>query len=512
MMQRLISGFLFGCVLATCLSLSAHADVLILKDGRILEREKMESCPEGVKVHFENGVILIPADAIKTSILTNSPEPTDLSEEDKENVAKGLVLFEGKWMTPEKRDKLFDKMYAERKAEVELLRKHSLWRFRHMKETKHFKFEYTVAPFVFEYYEQVMEAYYKEFAKTWKIKQTKDLGKLKVCFYTDAEKFWQIGGVSRGVLGYFRFVKPIELNFYYSRVDPAETEQVMYHEANHYLQKLMKPDFSMPHFPGEAIAEYYGASSYDPKTKKLTTGLVLEGRLTEVKTDMAGGKIVELDRMIKTDGMYEHYTWGWTLAHYLMNDKRYAKKFQKFVKGLPFDSKVERIDQMAGLKTVAPDEVLRYFKQCLGLKDSEDVKALEAEWHDYIKNTLKAENTRGLEKAAYSAKRVGRPIRAKRLFKEAIAAGSQDPLTFHRYGELLSGDGKSAEAIKMFRKALELEPLEAEFYASLGRALHGNGEHEEGLRYMKLSLELGPDNVWLEESIKEYEKDKARGG
>ncbi|MCP5065813.1 MAG: tetratricopeptide repeat protein [bacterium] len=502
------TGLVLALLSSACL---AHADVLILKDGRILERDKMEGVPEGVKVHFENGVILIPKDAIQTSMLSNPPEPTDLSDADKASLAKGLVHFEGKWMTPAKRDKLFDKMYAARKAEVEKLRHHSLWRNRHKKNTKHFKFEYTVAPFVYEYYEQVMEAYYKAFAKTWKIKQTKDLGKLKVCFYTDAEKFWQIGGVSRGVLGYFRFVKPIELNFFYSRVDPEQTEQVMYHEANHYLQKLLKPDFSMPHFPGEAIAEYYGASKYDPKTKKLTTGLVLEGRLTEVKTDIAAGNMQELEPMIKTDGMYKHYTWGWTLAHFLMNDKRYAKKFQKFVKGLPFDPKVKRVSQMAGLETVAPEEVLRYFKKCLGLKDSAQAKALEAEWHDYIKNTLKAETTRGLELAAYSAMRVGRPIRAKRLFKEAIAAGSDHALTYYRYGDLLSNDGKSAQSIKMFRKALELGPLESEFYASLGRALVRNGEKDEGIRYMKLSLELDPDNPWLAESVEQFQKDEALG-
>ena len=502
----------FGAALALLSSAClAHADVLILKDGRILERDKMESGAEGVKVHFENGVIVIPHDAIKTAVLTNPPEPKDLSAEDKAKLEKGLVLFQGKWMTPAKRDKLFDKMYAERKAEVEKLRHHSLWRNRHEKETKHFKFEYTVAPFVYEYYEQVMEAYYKAFAKTWKVRQPKDLGKLKVCFYTDAEKFWQIGGVSRGVLGYFRFVKPIELNFYYSRVDPEETEQVMYHEANHYLQMLLDPEFNMPHFPSEAIAEYYGASKYDPKTKKLITGLVLEGRLTEVKTDIARGKLVELEPMIKTDGMYEHYTWGWTLAHFLMNDKRYAKKFQKFVKGLAFDKKVKRVPMMAGLKTVKPDEVLRYFKQCLGLKDSAEAKALEAEWHDYIKNTLKTETTRGLELAAFSAKRVGRPIRAKRLFKEAIAAGSENPLTFHRYGELLASDGKTAEAIKMYKKAVEREPLEAEFYADLGRALVRKGDKAEGLRHMKLALELNPDDVWLEESVKQFQKDEALG-
>ena len=113
-----------------------------------------------------------------------------------------------------------------------------------------------------------MEAYFKAFAKDWKVRQPKDLGRLKVCFYIDRDDFMQIGGVSGGVLAYFRFVKPLELNFFYDRLDPALTEQVMYHEANHYLQYLLNPEFNMPHFPGEALAEYYGASVYDPEDEE----------------------------------------------------------------------------------------------------------------------------------------------------------------------------------------------------------------------------------------------------
>ncbi|MDJ0974972.1 MAG: hypothetical protein QNJ98_10970 [Planctomycetota bacterium] len=498
-------------VAAGTLAPTASADVLVLKDGRIIERDKMEHDDKGVKVHFENGEILVPHDAIEVAVLANAPIPEGESEADKEKRAKGLVPYEGKWMKPEKRKELLDKRLAERRAYVEKLRHHSLWRHRHKEKTRHFAFEYTVAPFVYEYFRDTMEAYYSAFAKTWRIKQPKDLGRLRVCFYTDKEKFSQIGGVGGGVLGYFRFVKPLELNFYYSRVDPEQTEQVMYHEANHYLQLLLNPQFIMPHFPSEAIAEYYGASKYDPKTKKITTGHILEGRLTEVKTDIAAGDMMVLQKMLETDRMYEHYTWGWTLAHFLMNHKTYKKRFMKFVKGLCFDKKVKRVSQVGTLSTVEGKEVYRYFKEVLKLKDDTAVKVLEQEWHDYIKNTLKATSARGLELAASAAKRVGRPIRAKRLFREAIEAGSDNPLTFYRYGDLLEDDGKTSEAIKMFEKAIELSPLEAEFYASLGRCMLRNNKKEDGLRMMKLSLELNPDDPWLADAVERHEKDLARG-
>ena len=497
---------------AALAAVPAQADILLLKDGRIIEREQMEVVEKGVKVFFENGEVVIPGDQIKEALLANAPAPTDLSAADREKMAKGLVLFEGKWVKAARRDELVRKKVDARKAYVEELRKHRLWRHRYKDETKHFKFEYTVAPYVYEYFRDVMEAYYKVFAKTWKVKQPKDLGKLTVCFYTDRQKFCQIGGVSPNVLGYFRFVKPLELNFYFSRVDPAQTEQVMYHEASHYLQKLLDPDFSMPHFPGEPLAEYYGACQYDPKTKKLTVGLVLEGRLTDVKTDIAAGDVMSLEKMLKADSMYEHYTWGWTFAHFLMNDKRYRKKFEKFVKGLVAGKGVRHVGGIGSLKTVKGAEVYRYFRHVMGLKKDEQFDALEEEWHLYVRDTLQTTSTRGLEKAAQGAARVGRKIRAKRLYREAIEAGTTNPLTFHQYGEMLERGGKSTEAIEQYRKAVKYGPLESAFYASLGQALHRTGDKEAGLGFMKLALELDPDDPYLEDSIQNYIEDEDEGG
>ena len=494
----LVLGFAALCC-APC-----AADFLILKDGRIFERPTMDRVEGGVKVQFENGEILVPDDMIQDALLLREPAPAPTTEEEKEKQAKGLVLYEGKWVKPEKRMELVEKKIAERKAYVEELRAMSRWKDRGKEETKHFAFEYTVPPFVFEYFRDLTEAYYKEFAKTWKIKPDKKDGKLTICFYTDIESFHQTGGIGGGVQGYFRFVKPWELNFFYERRDPYHAEQVMYHELNHYLQLLMDTGFNMPHFPGEALAEYYGASKFDPATKKLETGLVLEGRLVEIKNDIAAGEMMGLEKMLRAGEMYEHYTWGWSLAHFLMNDARYQKKFVKFVKDLVAGKGVKQVTNMGTMKTVEADEVFEHFKRSLGLKKQEDLEELEKEWHEYVTEELKFVTARGLEKAAASASRSGRPLRAKRLFQEAIDKGSTDAMTYYRFGDLLEDDGKRDEAIALFRKAVELDPLEASFYESLGRALVRKGEKEEGLRLLKLALELDPGNASVEISIENF--------
>jgi len=117
-------------------------------------------------------------------------------------------------------------------------------------------------------------------------------------------------------------------------------------------------------------------------------GLVLEGRLTDVKTDIAAGDVMSLEKMLKADSMYEHYTWGWTFAHFLMNDKRHRKKFEKFVKGLVAGKGVKQVGGIGSLKTVKGAEVYRYFRHVMGLKKDEQFEALEEEWHLYVRDTL----------------------------------------------------------------------------------------------------------------------------
>jgi tetratricopeptide (TPR) repeat protein len=497
-----------GVALLIAWAAPAHADLILLKDGRIFERSGMERVEGGVKVHFENGDVVVPESMIETAALENQPDFVPTTPEEKAKFEKGLVPFEGKWVKASKRDALVQKRIAERKAAIEEIRKHVLWRHKLEGKTKHFEFHYTVPPHIYEYFRDLMEAYYKEFAKTWKIKQPKDYGRLLVCFYANRGDFLQISGIGGGgALAYFKFVKPLELNFYYDRTDRDLTEQVMYHEVNHYLQLLLDPKFNMPHFPSEALAEYYGASKFDPKTKKLETGLVLEGRLTEIQMDVLNDEMMGLEKMLSAE-MYAHYYWGWSLVHFLMNDKSHRKKFEKFVKDLVAGKGVRHEPYGMGFVTVPMPKVWEHFKRCYGLKSDEDVKVFEEAWHAYVKDNLKLVTSRGLEKAAVRAMNAGRDIRAKRLFKEAIEKGSDTAMTYHHYAELLEQKGGRTEAIEYRKKALELAPLEASLYAELGRALRfGGGDEEEGKRLMKLALELDPDNPYLKKEIERLEKE-----
>ncbi len=477
-------------------STQAWADVLLLVDGRIVDAKPLVREAEAVVVKFENGDVRVPLALVLEAVIENEPLDEPATPEEAEQRKKGMVRFDGRWMSVRTRDELVSKRIAERKRAAEELKGYRLWRNAREERTKAFAYKHNVPADVFASYRDLMETYFKEFCRAWKIKPPKDLPPLSVnlyCDYDGPDGFLQVSGAGWGVLGYFRYVDPMDLNFYYDRLDPRGTEEVMFHETNHYLQKLIDLKFSYPHFPGESLAEYYGASSWDPQTKKITTGLVLEGRLVEVQNDIAAGTWVRLQALISTEDMYEHYTWGWSLVHFLMNREEYAAKFQKFVLALPSAKDVKRSSEGFGLQTVRQADVFEAFKSYLGLKDDDAVVELERKWHAYVRDELKVTSARGLEQAAMTASRTypPRPIRAKRLFKEALDKGSQNPVAMHRYGQLLAADGEKESARELFKKAIERDPLEASFYNSLAEALPESDKSERE-RLRKLAREIDP--------------------
>jgi hypothetical protein len=491
------------------------AGVLLLKDGRFFDDIPMQQVAGGYTVQFEHGQVLVPERLVEAAILdSDEVSPYVAKNADEEaKLADGLVPFQGRWMSVKNRDKKLKKIVDDKRAEVLDYESHLLWRDRYKVKTKNFYFEHNIPPNVFDRYSKILEAYFDIFRKDWKIKPKKGLGKdprdhrLLICFYNDRDYFQQVGGAPRGALGYFRFVKPLELNVFYDKYSEQDTIEVMFHEVGHYLHKLIDVNFKYPHFPGECLAEYYGASYWDAESETLTSGLILEGRLTEVKTDIAKGDMMTLAEMMNT-GPYEDYTWGWTFVHFLMNDSRYEKNFKKFFTGLAKDKKIKRkpfgIDN---LQTVPQREIMAIFMKYMKLKSQDDLLAMQQEWYDYINNDLQVTSAFGLEKAADNARRHSRHIRARRLYQEALETGEASAQLHYKYAWFILKSAKdnkkerSSEELEeertllelLFRKASEIDPLTAVYHACLGHFIKAvNDDLEDGERMILLANDIGP--------------------
>ncbi|MFT4537618.1 MAG: tetratricopeptide (TPR) repeat protein [Planctomycetota bacterium] len=497
-MRRLEAAFEAAALLLACLCGSAPADVLVMKDGQILDEVKLDVRDESVIVSLQHGDIEVALDLVQECLVEGVSSYIPRTAEEKQKYEKGLVPFEGHWVTEKKRKKEMSKRIAERRKAIEEMRAHSEWGNRYKKKSKRFDFNYTIPQHVFEELEKQLDAYFSVFAKDWKVnikKHGKISGRLTMNIYGNRKEYIRTAGSGRFTLGYFKFIGEYDLNIYYDALDPEGTRDVMFHEVGHYLHKLIDQGFRYPHWPGESLAEYYGAGYWDEDKEKLVIGLIQEGRLTEIKSDISRDEWIGLEELILKD-RYEDYTWGWSLVHFLMNDERYASKFKKFFLGLATAKDIDRTRQSWGaieLKVCPSAEVYRAFKDYLGLKTDEDVKQLEREWHTYVDHELQLETASGLEKAAVKAWRSeGRMIRAKRLFREAIDSGSTNAQTYYHFGTLLYGEGEKAEAAKMLERAIELSPLHAEYYWSLAYAIRKK-DKERSKKLCLMAKELDPD-------------------
>jgi hypothetical protein len=468
---------------------AAHADILALKDGRIVEGPKITQEEDFVVITYKNGEIQVPYSLVLSVISETASDYVPRTDEEKEQYKEGLAPYKDKWLPIAKRRKLIEKETAKAMKTIEEDRAHSEWGTRRTHESKNFRWEYTVPEHVKEAFVSRCESYYTIFTKDWKVKRDKRKKKMMMNFFRDIGEFHQVGGGGSSGLAYFMFLGDYDLCLFHDATSMEFTEMVLYHELSHYLQKLLNEDFRVPHWPGEGVAEYYGGALWDAKKKMMNIGLLQEGRLAEVKNDIASGTRLKLKEVV-TKQAYTDYTWGWTLVHFFMSDTKMKKGFQKYLKGLANDKNVKRNMGQFNLWFVSPDESLRYLMECLDIKDEQQLAQLEQDWYAYIDTELVMEGVGGLEKGAVGAMNEGKRLRAKRLFKEALEAGSVSANIHYRYAGLIKYEDRG-QALELLQKAVELDPVTAVYWYTLGDLLEDDDE-EEGRRIKKMAIEMDP--------------------
>ena len=140
------------------------ADVLVLKDGTIVQDRPLERSEGGVHVVYPSGKVLVPTELVHVLVVGGVESFQAATDEEREKAARGLVPFEGQWMPAKKRDQLLARRVAEQEAQVRDNLAHREWKDRRRAETRNFRFEYTVPQHVFEAYGERLEAYYQIFA------------------------------------------------------------------------------------------------------------------------------------------------------------------------------------------------------------------------------------------------------------------------------------------------------------------------------------------------------------
>lgn len=462
---------------------------LVLRDGRIVRGKPMEQKEGFVEVQFSAGTVKVPDGQVSALLLADqeiSFQPRN--EEERAQFEKGFVKVDGRWERIRNLRKDAEKRIKERIEAAADALEHNEWYKRYIEESKNFRWEYTVPKFIAERYKRAADAYYDIFAKDWRVKRDNSKPKLLINFFANQKEFYRTSGAPSGALAYFMFVGDYDLCTFYDRTDADFSEQVMFHEIGHYLHKLIDEDFNYPHWPGESLCEYYGGALWNPETKKLEVGLVQNGRLATIRSEMADGESLSLHRLITVDG-YHDYTWGWSFVHMMMEDDKYAKPFRKFFIGLATDKGIKRTRNSLNLKDVESEEVLRYFMECMDLKDESDLRKLEAEWYRYIE-ALEFDGTNAKVWEAQMARRLNERKRAQRLFEEAFAENEEAvPAKAHYDYALMVAGPKRTQHL---RRAVEKAPLDGTYRYSLGMELIRSNQKDEGQRELALAKEIDP--------------------
>lgn len=491
---------------AALLAAPAYADdILQLKDGRVVEGLAMRLEEPHVVLAYKNGEIRVPLTLVEDYVIAGRMPDAD-TEEAKAQRANGMVFYRGKWMKPEARAKLVKKEIEERKAAIAEEKAHSEWRNRYQFDSKYFRFESTLSESQNKHFSALLDSYFEVFKKDWSISVPKDWGKLKVCVYPDMESFRKGAGAGAGTLAYYKFV-PMperELCFFNSRTDLRMTETVMFHECNHYLVDLFSEGLRYPHWIGESMAEYYGGSTFDARTKSVKVGQIQEGRLAEIRSDIDEGKKFTISELILESPHYEDYSWGWSFTHFLMETPAYKKKFRQFFVDLARAPDVDRKPWGGGnqhkFTVVDNEECMRVFRKRMGLRDVAAVDKLQAEWHAYVEK-LEAPGVRGYEEAGKSAFWNGEwRFRAPRLLRLAIEKRSRDPETYIALSRCLRLKGPESlqEALDVMTKACEIDPLNADVWAERGFVLKLMGQDAESKRLIELAYELDPAGYFVD--------------
>lgn len=488
------------CVVVLTVTLTAgvaSADSILFHDGRFYEVPKATVSQDAILVHYDDGEVRVPLDLVKEYfILDESGAFTPRNDDERAKIAEGLVPYDGKWVTPRTRDRLVAKRAEERQAALDEYQEHMMWRSRYKDSTKHFAFEYTVPKEVADNYRDMFEVFYDEVSKEWGMRQTGP--KLKVCFYNNQRDFERIGNVPRGVLGYFKFVEPLELNFFYDRRDERMTLDVLFHEAQHYMMHLyVYKKYKLTDWVSEGLAEYYGASVWDKDKKELSIGHIQEGRLVRMHDAMDGDQAQGLADLMRTpaiDAM--QYAWSWSLNHMLLQDRKTASNYRKYVQKMARDRSMKREPwpRNPNYEWVKPDHAIATFQKMLRI---DDLEAFEKKWHDYIRS-MKVESSRGYYEAGLFCVRWNRNVRATMYFRKALEMGSDNPGVYESLGKVLTRRQKYDEAIETLTKGIEIDPLNAHMHMALGTVyIVSKKDVELGKRMQKLAVEIDPDDNTL---------------
>ncbi|MHC4668781.1 MAG: DUF1570 domain-containing protein [Planctomycetota bacterium] len=488
----------------------AAADTLALKDGRFVDERPIEKAEGGYKVTYENGEIVVPEAMV--AYLYRDDESIEFNpqtDEEKEKFAKGKVPWKGRWISKSYAARLRQKEKEARAKRIEQMKERRLWRNHALVKSKRWIFRHTLPDDLFADFVTMFEDYYEFYTKFWKIRPPPKFGKPTIHIYHNQDYFHQVSGAPKGVAGYY-VPSERELHFYYDHAHHDFAVDVMFHETSHLLTHMINARLHYPSWLNEGMAEVFGATRYNVESGRMEIGTVQSGRLAVIQASIDEEEWMVLEKLLRAPRIDAlGYAWAWSFCHFLITEERYASRFKKYFLAMGRSSSIRKRSS-GGRQTVDANDAIAALKRMLKVKD---LKVLEKEWHDAVKEMLKRTDL-DWHQAGYIMMLWGQDKKARQFFKKAIDAGSTNAFDYYNYARLQFNRGKTGVALRRAEEALKHDPVYPRAWSLLGYARFLKGDRDEGKRLIALAEEMDPsdDRIWadrtLVEEIEQKEKEK----
>lgn len=512
------AGALVVCILPAL----ANADLLITKNGKVIRGKVTEKDANTYHVKLATVEFDLSKELVKEVLIEGDMSSyVPKNDKEKDNLAKGFVLYKSQWISKDQYAKEIEKENAKRNAVMEEEMKHLQfadgWKF----TTKHFAFQGNCPKEILDDLAALLEEYYGVMQSQIQLQASPGLlrKKMAVNVYRDQEDYYRAGGAPGGTGGYFSPVQE-SLNFFYDFEDFAVSKHVLLHEGTHLLTYLANPNFFGPAWINEGMAEYFGSSKVTGERgkRKMEPGQIIDSRLL-VLQEMEKDRYIPIDKWlpyssnygtVQTAGgnVYEHYAYWWAFCHFLAKSPKYGKKFFGYFKDLYSLNGFEKTSEYSGLYNqsgvvflVKPEEYTAKLLSKLGVKD---IKVLDGEFRAWIKEQKPA-GVRG-----YFI--VGRDLCGDRKYDEALVnlnkAIEKGYVTAECYAyraRVWEGKGQIEKANEDWLKAIEQNPVETSYRLELAFNYRVGKKREEALKQVRVAREIDPYDTNVRAALEKME-------
>jgi tetratricopeptide (TPR) repeat protein len=278
-----------------------------------------------------------------------------VTQEFKDKSEQGLVLYKGTWMPEAEKYKAMGyvknlgtwispqrlrTIQKQQAAAREQIKFRGDWKNAWVFNTQpgHFSIVSNVSPELVGSIGVGMEQCYNELAKVFGAKT--NLKNIKVEVYATQEQFMKYSGeaglaMSSNVLGYFWYRgQEMGIRCFYAG-SPEQTMSTLFHECTHLV--IHSVCERVPTWANEGLAVFFESAKRDDKSMKLET--IPFNRLWQLKSMLKEGEL-SLDKLCQLSGAKEYsgeyYPQGWALIYFMLYAEKgkYRKPFENFYSGL----------------------------------------------------------------------------------------------------------------------------------------------------------------------------------